>query len=126
LDYSAVFNGGDSHGPDGQSAILASTYNRLEGRRPFSSTVLPTARHKFHTFAYWRTRLNQAATPKSQLLKLGGVSISSQMTLRLPLGVRLDVTAQDLPTALPVVLATAVMLRPSNTRDQRFVWSYAH
>jgi hypothetical protein len=61
---------------------------------------------QFHTFAYWRTRLNRTAAPKSRLLKLGGVSTASRISLALPLGIRLDVAAEDLPTVLPLVLDT--------------------
>ena len=61
---------------------------------------------KFHNFAYWRTRLNQTAAPTPTLLKIGGVSASSRVVLSLPLGVRLDLSASDVPTLLPVVLRT--------------------
>lgn len=61
---------------------------------------------KFHNFAYWRTRLNQAAKPAAKLLKLGGLSVSSRVVMSLPQGIRLELSASDLLAVLPVVLHT--------------------
>ena len=66
---------------------------------------------KFHNFAYWRNRLSPAKEPSAKLLKLGGVSASSRMIMNLPLGVRLELSASDLPVVLPAVLH---ILRESN------------
>ncbi|CAA0093648.1 IS66 family insertion sequence element accessory protein TnpA [Zhongshania aliphaticivorans] len=66
---------------------------------------------KFHNFAYWRNRLSPAKEPSAKLLKLGGMLASSRMIMNLPLGVRLELSASDLPVVLPAVLH---ILRESN------------
>lgn len=66
---------------------------------------------KFHNFAYWRNRLSPAKAPSVKLMKLGGMPASSRMIMNLPLGVRLELSASDLPVVLPAVLQ---LLRESN------------
>ena len=66
---------------------------------------------KFHNFAYWRNRLSPAKSPSAKLMKLGGMPASSRMIMNLPLGVRLELSASDLPVVLPAVLQ---LLRESN------------
>jgi hypothetical protein len=66
---------------------------------------------KFHNFSYWRNRLSPAKAPSAKLMKLGGMPTSSRMIMNLPLGVRLELSAGDLPVVLPVVLH---ILRESN------------
>jgi hypothetical protein len=61
---------------------------------------------KFHNFAYWRNRLSPAKEPASKLMKMGGMPVSSRVVMNLPLGVRLELFASDLPAVLPVVLQT--------------------
>ncbi|MFT5889586.1 MAG: hypothetical protein ACI9BO_002414 [Zhongshania sp.] len=66
---------------------------------------------KFHNFAYWRNRLSPAKESASKLMKLGAMPVSSRVMMNLPLGVRLELSASDLPVVLPAVLH---MLRESN------------
>ncbi|RNL58821.1 IS66 family insertion sequence element accessory protein TnpA [Zhongshania marina] len=66
---------------------------------------------KLHNFAYWRNRLSPAKAPSAKLLKLGGMPASPRMIMNLPLGVRLELSASDLPVVLPAVLH---ILRESN------------
>ena len=66
---------------------------------------------KFHNFAYWRNCLSPAKEPSAKLMKLGGMPASSRMIMNLPLGVRLELSANDLPVVLPAVLH---ILRESN------------
>ena len=66
---------------------------------------------KFHNFAYWRNRLSPAKSPSAKLMKLGGMPASSRIIMNLPLGVRLELSASDLPVVLPAVLQ---LLRESN------------
>lgn len=66
---------------------------------------------KFHNFAYWRNRLSPAKAPSAKLMKLGGMPAASRMIMNLPLGVRLELSASDLPVVLPAVLH---ILRESN------------
>jgi hypothetical protein len=66
---------------------------------------------KFHNFAYWRNRLSPAKAPSAKLMKLGAMPVSSRVIINLPLGVRLELSASDLPVVLPAVLH---ILRESN------------
>jgi hypothetical protein len=66
---------------------------------------------KFHNFAYWRNRLSRAKAPSAKLMKLGAMPASSRVMVNLPLGVRLELSASDLPVVLPAVLH---ILRESN------------
>tara|TARA_R110001592_G_scaffold260403_1_gene524906 strand:- start:592 stop:891 length:300 start_codon:yes stop_codon:yes gene_type:complete len=66
---------------------------------------------KLHNFTYWRIRLSPAKAPSTKLMKLSGMSASSRMIMNLPLGVRLELSASDLPVVLPAVLH---ILRESN------------
>jgi hypothetical protein len=66
---------------------------------------------KFHNFAYWRNRLSPAKAPSAKLMKLGAMPVSSRVMMNLPLGVRLELSASDLPVVLPAVLH---ILRESN------------
>jgi hypothetical protein len=66
---------------------------------------------KSHNFAYWRNRLSPAKTPSAKLMKLGAMPVSSRVMINLPLGVRLELSASDLPIVLPAVLH---ILRESN------------
>jgi hypothetical protein len=66
---------------------------------------------KFHNFAYWRNRLSPVITPSAKLMKLGAMPVSSRVMMNLPLGVRLELSASDLPVVLPAVLH---ILRESN------------
>jgi hypothetical protein len=66
---------------------------------------------KFHNFAYWRNRLSPRKEPASKLMKLSGMAASSRVMMNLPLGVRLELSASDLPVVLPAVLH---ILRESN------------
>jgi hypothetical protein len=59
---------------------------------------------KFHNFAYWRNRLSPAKAPSAKLMKLGAMPVSSRVMMNLPLGVRLELSASDLPVVLPAVL----------------------
>ncbi len=59
---------------------------------------------KFHNFAYWRNRLSPAKAPSAKLMKLGAMPASSRVVINLPLGVRLELSASDLPAVLPAVL----------------------
>jgi hypothetical protein len=59
---------------------------------------------KFHNFAYWRNRLSPRKEPASKLIKLGAMPVSSRVMMNLPLGVRLELSASDLPVVLPAVL----------------------
>ena len=66
---------------------------------------------KFHNFAYWHNRLGPAKAPSAKLMKLGAMPGSSRVVMNLPLGVRLELSASDLPVVLPAVLQ---LLRESN------------
>ena len=66
---------------------------------------------KFHNFAYWRNRLSPRKEPTSKLMKLSGMAASPRVVMNLPLGVRLELSASDLPVVLPAVLH---ILRESN------------
>ena len=66
---------------------------------------------KFHNFAYWRNRLSPAKAPSAKLMKLGAMPASSRVVMNLALGVRLELSASDLPVVLPAVLH---ILRESN------------
>jgi hypothetical protein len=66
---------------------------------------------KFHNFAYWCNRLSPAKVPSAKLMKLGAMPVSSRVMINLPLGVRLELSASDLPVVLPAVLH---ILRESN------------
>ena len=59
---------------------------------------------KFHNFAYWRNRLSPAKAPSAKLMKLGAMPASSRVVMNLALGVRLELSASDLPVVLPAVL----------------------
>jgi hypothetical protein len=59
---------------------------------------------KFHNFAYWRNRLNPAKAPAAKFMKLSTMPVSSRVLMNLPLGVRLELSASDLPVVLPAVL----------------------
>jgi hypothetical protein len=54
--------------------------------------------------AYWRNRLSPAKVPSAKLMKLGGMPASSRMIMNLPLGVRLELYANDWPVVFPAVL----------------------
>ncbi|MFT5887657.1 MAG: hypothetical protein ACI9BO_000465 [Zhongshania sp.] len=66
---------------------------------------------KFHHPAYWRNRLSPAKAPSAKLIKLSGMAASSPAMINLPLGVRLELSASDLPVVLPAALH---ILRESN------------
>jgi hypothetical protein len=66
---------------------------------------------KFHNFAYWRNRLSPVKAPSVKLMKLGAMPVSSPVVMHSPLGVRLELSASDLPVVLPAVLH---ILRESN------------
>jgi hypothetical protein len=66
---------------------------------------------KSPNFAYWRNRLSPRKDPASKLMKLSGMAASSRVMMNLRLGVRLELSASDLPVVLPAVLH---ILRESN------------